>query len=91
MPHDDGNCPEVYAQGSSSFEKGVYRRKAAGPVAAAIPGMAVGIDPPAFELEEDPVTAEAADDAAELAFDASLLALDKAELKARLRTNMVRQ
>lgn len=64
------------------FESGVYRRRAARPTTAAIPGMAVCIAPAALDEDEleDPVAAEAADDAAELALDATLLAWDRAEL-----------
>lgn len=77
MQHE-GNCPEVYAQGPSSIEKGDYRSRAARPTTAAIPGMAVCMAPAAFdELLDEPV---AADDAAELALDPTLLACAKAEL-----------
>jgi len=51
-------------------------------MAAAIPGIAVCMAPPADELEEedDPVAAVAADEALELALDPTLLAWDRAEL-----------
>ena len=73
-----GSCPEVYAQEPNSIREDVYRRRAARPTAATIPGMAVGMAPAAFdELDEPP---DAAVDAPEAALDPTLLAFDKAEL-----------
>ena len=61
-------------------------------MAAAIPGIAVCMAPPADELEEElPVAAEAADEALELALDATLLAFeskDEAELEAPARAEL---
>jgi hypothetical protein len=83
MQHEKGNCPEVYAQRPNSFEKSVYKRRAARPMAAAMPGMAVCMAPAAFEeLVDEPVAEEAPDAPAELALDAMLLAFDNAELAA---------
>ena len=67
--------------GNKFDREAAYRRRAARPTAATIPGMAVCIAAAAaFELDEDPVALEAADAPWELALDATLLAWDKAEL-----------
>lgn len=90
MQHDKGS---LCAQDQVGSRKLFYRRNAARPMAAAIPGMAVGIAPSALDELEDaddpladdvplPVAPESADDAAELAVvDAPLraeLAVDSA-------------